>query len=151
MKRGREEEEGGEGVGEEGAIENGSAHKRRREVVGVAVGGEAQQQQHKQQEEEAGGGQQQGGGGAAAAAPADEDDDDAPLLARYKMSSAQRRGAECPYLDTISRQVRGRRGGGKSRRAPPLPSGERSCAPCPPPPPLAADRTWILILKSAAR
>lgn len=42
----------------------------------------------------------------------DEEDLDRPLLANYRMSRAVRKGAECPYLDTISRQVGG--GGGDS-------------------------------------
>ena len=42
---------------------------------------------------------------AAAGAQEEEDDDDKPLLASYKMSHSVRKGAECPYLDTISRQV----------------------------------------------
>ena len=44
--------------------------------------------------------------GAAAAPGAAEDEDDKPLLANFKMSRAVRKGHECPYLDTISRQVR---------------------------------------------
>jgi hypothetical protein len=35
-----------------------------------------------------------------------DEDDDKPLMANYKMSRSMRKGAECPYLDTISRQVR---------------------------------------------
>ena len=42
---------------------------------------------------------------AAAAAQEEESDDDKPLVANYKMSHSVRKGAECPYLDTISRQV----------------------------------------------
>ncbi len=37
---------------------------------------------------------------------ADDDEDDKPLLANYKMSRSSKKGSECPYLDTISRQVR---------------------------------------------
>ena len=33
-------------------------------------------------------------------------EDDKPLMSHYKMSRSVRKGAECPYLDTISRQVR---------------------------------------------
>ncbi|KAI3435999.1 hypothetical protein D9Q98_002056 [Chlorella vulgaris] len=33
-----------------------------------------------------------------------DEDDDKPLMANYKMSRSMRKGAECPYLDTISRQ-----------------------------------------------
>ena len=42
---------------------------------------------------------------AAAAGAQEEEDDDKPLMASYKMSRSVRKGAECPYLDTISRQV----------------------------------------------
>lgn len=35
-------------------------------------------------------------------------EDDQPLHKNFRMSSSVRVGAECPYLDTISRQVRGR-------------------------------------------
>ncbi len=35
----------------------------------------------------------------------EDEDDDKPLLASYKMSRSVRKGVECPYLDTISRQV----------------------------------------------
>jgi hypothetical protein len=42
---------------------------------------------------------------AAAAGVQEDDEDDKPLLANYKMSRSVRKGAECPYLDTISRQV----------------------------------------------
>lgn len=45
----------------------------------------------------------------AEAAPAagvqEDDEDDKPLVSNYKMSRSVRKGAECPYLDTISRQV----------------------------------------------
>ena len=41
-----------------------------------------------------------------AAEDEDEEEDDKPLMANYKMSRSVRKGAECPYLDTISRQVR---------------------------------------------
>ena len=41
---------------------------------------------------------------AAASAP-EQDDDDAPLLSNFKMSKAVCKGHECPYLDSISRQV----------------------------------------------
>lgn len=34
-------------------------------------------------------------------------EDDLPLHKNFRMSSSVRVGAECPYLDTISRQVRG--------------------------------------------
>jgi hypothetical protein len=36
----------------------------------------------------------------------ENDDDNMPLSANYKMSKTVRKGWECPYLDTISRQVR---------------------------------------------
>lgn len=39
------------------------------------------------------------------AAPPEEEDDDAPLVSNYKMSRAVCKGHECPYLDSISRQV----------------------------------------------
>jgi hypothetical protein len=46
------------------------------------------------------------GGEPASAAPGMEDDeDDKPLLANYRMSRTCKKGSECPYLDTISRQV----------------------------------------------
>lgn len=38
----------------------------------------------------------------------EDDDDDKPLAQNYRMSKTLRKGAECPYLDTISRQVGGR-------------------------------------------
>lgn len=38
-------------------------------------------------------------------AAASDGDDDAPLLSNFKMSRTVRKGHECPYLDTISRQV----------------------------------------------
>ena len=34
-----------------------------------------------------------------------DDEDDQPLITNYRMSRSVRKGAECPYLDTISRQV----------------------------------------------
>jgi hypothetical protein len=34
-----------------------------------------------------------------------DNDDDAPLVSNYKMSRAVCNGHECPYLDSISRQV----------------------------------------------
>ena len=34
------------------------------------------------------------------------DDDDLPLYAPSKLSSQKRLGKECPYLDTVSRQVK---------------------------------------------
>ena len=65
----------------------------------------------------AGGEQQQPGDGQQPAAQQGEEDgeDDKPLLQNYKMSKARRKGTECPYLDTISRQV-GARGGRCHRR-----------------------------------
>ena len=49
----------------------------------------------------------EGANGAARAVrePEERDEDDQPLHRNYKMSKAVRTGAECPYLDTISRQV----------------------------------------------
>ena len=35
----------------------------------------------------------------------DVDDDDLPLYAPSRLSSQKRQGKECPYLDTVSRQV----------------------------------------------
>ena len=35
----------------------------------------------------------------------ESDDDDLPLYAPSKLSSQKRLGRECPYLDTVSRQV----------------------------------------------
>ena len=35
----------------------------------------------------------------------DEEDDDLPSYAPSKLSSQKREGKECPYLDTVSRQV----------------------------------------------
>ena len=35
----------------------------------------------------------------------DEDDDDLPVLQAGKRASQVRKGHECPYLDTVSRQV----------------------------------------------
>ena len=40
-----------------------------------------------------------------AAPQEEEDDDDAPLVSNFKMSRAVCKGNECPYLDSISRQV----------------------------------------------
>ena len=99
MKRSREELEAGDGDAE------GEQQAAAAEPAAAAAGGgggDAQQQQL-----------EQAGGGAAAAA--DEEDggdseDDKPLFSNYKMSRSVRKGAECPYLDTISRQVGGRRG-----------------------------------------
>ena len=36
----------------------------------------------------------------------ESDDDNLPLYAPSKLSSQKRQGKECPYLDTVSRQVR---------------------------------------------
>lgn len=41
---------------------------------------------------------------AAAEAQPEDEEDDKPLMSHYKMSRSVRKGAECPYLDTISRQ-----------------------------------------------
>ena len=38
-------------------------------------------------------------------AVSDEDDDDLPVLQAGKKASLVRKGHECPYLDTVSRQV----------------------------------------------
>lgn len=100
MKRDREEEVAGEG----------GTKRPREEPEGGAAG--VSEQQHadavaadSRGEQAAGGGEQQavaadeGSGGGAA------DEDDKPLYSNFRMSSAVRRGNECPYLDTISRQV----------------------------------------------
>lgn len=34
-----------------------------------------------------------------------DDEDDAPLSKNYRLGKSVRKGAECPYLDSISRQV----------------------------------------------
>ena len=68
--------------------------KRGRDELEAGDDGEAQPEQAVAQEP-----------AAAAGAPEEEDDDDKPLLSNYKMSRSVRKGAECPYLDTISRQV----------------------------------------------
>lgn len=36
----------------------------------------------------------------------DDDDDDKPVMGTTKGSTRTRKGAECPYLDSVSRQVR---------------------------------------------
>lgn len=56
-------------------------------------------------------GQEEPGSNGGAAVQAQDEEDDKPLLANYKMSRSVKKGHECPYLDTISRQV-GRAGGG---------------------------------------
>lgn len=96
---------------------------------------------------------------AAAEAQPEDEEDDKPLMSHYKMSRSVRKGAECPYLDTISRQVRRRR----CRQPPPSTAAlrkpafdcfqccsctQRHCSqlPCSP----ICCRTWISTLKSAA-
>lgn len=36
----------------------------------------------------------------------DDDDDDKPVLGTTRVGNRTRKGAECPYLDSVSRQVR---------------------------------------------
>ncbi|KAL4458676.1 hypothetical protein ABPG75_013541 [Micractinium tetrahymenae] len=108
MKRGREEmEEGGEAGRDQAAAEPAAGEEQQQRGEGQQDGGSPPKKQRpegeqkdEQQEGAAGG----GGGGAAAAAPPEDDEDDAPLHKNFRMSSAVRKGAECPYLDTISRQ-----------------------------------------------
>lgn len=89
MKRGREDLEG------DGSEEAGREEPAPAAAAAVAADGEQQQP---------------GDGQQPPAQQADEDDeDDKPLLQNYKMSKALRKGTECPYLDTISRQVGARR------------------------------------------
>ncbi len=89
MKRGRDELDGDgseEGRGEQAA------------PPAAAAGGDSEQERQQQQ--------QPGDGQQPPAQQAEEDDeDDRPLLQSYKMSKSLRKGIECPYLDTISRQV----------------------------------------------
>lgn len=98
MKRGRDELEGDgseEGRGEQAAPAAAAA----------ADGSGSEQERQQQQPDE---GQQP------AAQQAEEDDeDDKPLVQNYRMSKTLRKGAECPYLDTISRQVWGGGAGGR--------------------------------------
>lgn len=77
------------------------------------------------------------------------DMDELPVTAVFNANTVKgqvKKGRECPYLDTISRQVTGQCA--RPARCTEIPSGSKlSCAflntfvPC---------RTWILILKSAA-
>ncbi|PRW59503.1 U4 tri-snRNP-associated 2-like [Chlorella sorokiniana] len=89
MKRGRDQLEADgseEGRGEQAAPA----------AAEQAAGGD---EQERQQQQQPGDGQQP------PAQQAEEDDeDDKPLLQNYKMSKSLRKGIECPYLDTISRQ-----------------------------------------------
>lgn len=39
-------------------------------------------------------------------APSDDDDLDAPVSAASRRTVSVKKGSECPYLDTVSRQVR---------------------------------------------
>ena len=100
MKRGRDQLEA-----------DGSEEGRGEQAAPAAAGGggssgDAEQEQQQQQEQ-----QQPGTGQQPPAQQAEDDDeDDKPLLQNYKMSKSLRKGIECPYLDTISRQV-GRAGG----------------------------------------
>ncbi len=48
-----------------------------------------------------------GAGAAADQPPAEEEDEDFIALPRSCTRSVVKKGQECPYLDTISRQVRG--------------------------------------------
>ena len=41
----------------------------------------------------------------ARAAPSDDDDLDAPVSAASRRTASVKKGSECPYLDTVSRQV----------------------------------------------
>lgn len=84
MKRPREEAEEGDAPQEQEAQPAGGAAAE----PAAAAAADGQQQPEQQQQAE------------------DDEDDDKPLLANYKMSRSVRKGAECPYLDTISRQVR---------------------------------------------
>jgi len=61
---------------------------------------------------------EQAGGAAPGGAPPgdDDDDDDLPVLPARRRAQV-RKGFECPYLDTISRQVRRPRGAGGPARA----------------------------------
>ena len=85
MKRSREEleREDAEGQAEQPAAAEPAA-------AAEAAAPNAQQQQQQQQQP----------------AAEEDSDDDKPLFANYRMSRNVRKGAECPYLDTISRQVR---------------------------------------------
>lgn len=38
-------------------------------------------------------------------APSDDDDLDAPVSAASRRTASVKKGSECPYLDTVSRQV----------------------------------------------
>jgi len=91
----REREEGGE----DGAAEEGGArkqphveHEQGGSLQGGGGSGQEQQQEQQQQEQQ----QQQGS----------SEDDEGPHLPRSTSRAAVKKGAECPYLDTVSRQAR---------------------------------------------
>lgn len=87
MKRSREELEREDA---EDQPEQPAAAQQLAAAAAEAVAPNAQQQQQQQQQP----------------AAEEDSDDDKPLFANYRMSRNVRKGAECPYLDTISRQVR---------------------------------------------
>ena len=102
MKRGRDQLEADgseEGRGEQAAPAAAAGG-------GGSSGDAEQEEQQQEQQQQPGTGQQP-----PAQQAEDDDEDDKPLLQNYKMSKSLRKGIECPYLDTISRQV-GRAGGG---------------------------------------
>ena len=157
MKRERGE---GEAVEEGGDVQDASPAKRARGADGEAAA--------------AGGGNASNGQHAEAEAPAprdkeqqdDEENEDerAVVLPRSTTRSAVKKGAECPYLDTVCRQVRSllrfvARGGASVTRA--APRGAAACgggsvaAPSPhhvaaPSPQPNEKRRSTLTLKSAA-
>lgn len=78
----------------------------------------------------------------------DSEDDDAPLFTTSKASKTVRSGAECPYLDTISRKVRALLCRTRHNMMHFCDAFDlHMCHPLSPPP----SRTWTLTLKSAAR
>lgn len=75
--------------------------KRAREGDEVENGSAVHVKEEPQVKEEADGSEEP----SPAVAQEDNEDDNKPLFSNFKMSRAVRRGNECPYLDTISRQV----------------------------------------------
>ena len=96
-------------------------------------------------------------------AGAEDDDDEQIALPKSTTRSQVKQGRECPYLDTVSRQVRGARGlrvplqGGHHCRCPPLAARAPSLAHHAVPSeaivarPPAPRRTWTSTSRSAAR
>lgn len=127
MKRERESEDNEQADGSE---ESPAKRQRAAEGASAAAGAAA-----------AAAAGQGAGGQARDAAAADDDDDERIVLPTSTTRSAVKKGRECPYLDTISRQVRRleqlarSRGGARHR------PWQRSCR---------APRRWLLCDRSDA-